>query len=364
MFDPDVDSAYKTGAGRYIQDTNVLEESGAEIKRYGGKAFVIGGPTALSITEDRMEQSFERAGLSHFTQIYSGPVSYEAADACASAAKRERCDVIVGVGGGRIMDLSKAIAARMRLPVVTVPTSMATCAAYTPLSVMYTEEGAFREYWRLEYEVNSVLADLGVLSRQPARMAAAGIIDAAAKYIEIQNGTRALTADNCEFQFYSALQYAKYNYEMLLKYAEPAYRDICAGTCSKAVEAAVYLAFPLTGIVSALTRASGQSAIAHKVYDGARSLFFEESKPFLHGEIVGVGLIAQLYYNGDTENIPVMREMLGKLGLPATLSDIHIPPTEQNLRQFFDYIRCTKFVVSDDDERRLWKGLNALKGTS
>ena len=52
------------------------------------------------------------------------------------------CDEVVGVGGGRIMDFSKAMAETAGLGTVNIPTSIATCAAFTAMSVMYTPEGA------------------------------------------------------------------------------------------------------------------------------------------------------------------------------------------------------------------------------
>ena len=363
MLDTVVDQAYKIGAGRYLQYKNVLYEAGFEIKRFGKKALVIGGPTALSITKQQLCQSFEKAYLQYSFREYSGEVCYEMTNAFAGTAKKEKCDIIVGVGGGRMMDLSKAVAATLNLPVITIPTSIATCAAYTPLSIMYTKDGMFKEHWRLEYEVNAVLADMNVLSTQPPRMAAAGIIDSLAKYLEISNGNKNLSLKDCDFQFFTAFQYAKYNYQMLLNYADKAYQDILHKTCSKEVDAVVNIVISLTGIVSALTRARGQAAIAHRIYDCARTFFHRETKSFLHGEIVGVGLLPQLYFNGDFDNIPFIRSLLQRLALPSSLRELNIEPTEENLQKIFDSILKTRFVKDTKEERdRMWGALQELKG--
>ena len=82
---------------------------------------------------------------------------------------------MVGVGGGKIMDLAKSIAHMAELPVVNIPTQAATCAAYTPMSVMYTEEGA--AYGTVggnfyhDYEVSAVIIDETVMIHQPPRYA-------------------------------------------------------------------------------------------------------------------------------------------------------------------------------------------------
>lgn len=57
--------SYRFGAGRYIQESNALDYCGEEIKRYGKKAYVIGGNTAIAVTEKRLCSSFEKYGLAY-----------------------------------------------------------------------------------------------------------------------------------------------------------------------------------------------------------------------------------------------------------------------------------------------------------
>ena len=74
-------------------------------------------------------------------------------------AEKEGYDVIVGVGGGVLMDFSKLCGYYAKLPVINLPTSSATCACYTPLSVRYTPEGRTVGSRHYDYEVDAVLAD-------------------------------------------------------------------------------------------------------------------------------------------------------------------------------------------------------------
>ena len=49
--------------------------------------------------------------------------------------------VVIGVGGGALLDSSKVLARRLGVPLVAIPTIAATCAAWTPLSVWYSDAG-------------------------------------------------------------------------------------------------------------------------------------------------------------------------------------------------------------------------------
>lgn len=88
------------------------------------------------------------------------------------------------------MDFAKAVGEYADTGVVNIPTSIATCAAFTTMSVMYTPEGAKKDCWRFEHEVDAVLVDLQVIAECPIRYAAAGILDAMAKKLRYRTASR------------------------------------------------------------------------------------------------------------------------------------------------------------------------------
>ena len=136
LADIKLDNAYKFGAGRYLQEAGALNLVGNEVARFGKKALVIAGPRAWAATEGKVEKSLRDADVAFELSIYPDQNTYERAKEHALQALTSGCEVIVGVGGGRIMDQAKATAHFAGdLPVVEVPTSIATCAAFAPLSV-------------------------------------------------------------------------------------------------------------------------------------------------------------------------------------------------------------------------------------
>ena len=353
---------YKFGAGRYWQMPNALDLVGTEAKRLGTKACVVGGEMALSLTRERLSSGFDAAEMPWVEERFSGPVSAAKAAALAALAAAKGCDVIVGVGGGRALDLAKAAAALRGAPVVTVPASAATCAAYAPLSVLYHENGAYDHCVWHEREVDAVLVDMGIQSAQPPRLMASGILDAMAKYLEISNGRAELNLQDVPIAMHSAHSFARYTYQALEQYGYQAVQDLKEGCCSKLLDDVVFLNIALTGMISGITKGRGQTSVAHALYDAVRTHFYLESRDFLHGEIVAVGLLAQLFYNEDEARLPVLKSYMRRLGMPCSLEEIGIRPSEEHLEVLYRDICQQRFMVQDETHRiRLKAALNLIR---
>ena len=88
--------SYRFGAGRYIQENNALDFCGEEIKRYGNKAYVIGGNTAIAVTEKRLCSSFEKYGLAYYMERFSGYPSVQKIEGLKAVVKEKDCNVLVG----------------------------------------------------------------------------------------------------------------------------------------------------------------------------------------------------------------------------------------------------------------------------
>lgn len=128
-----------------------LEQLGEVVSRYGEKALLVSGRGSVkkSGALDRAVSSLKAAGVSvvEFSGIEPNP-RLSTVIRATELAKKEVCDVVVGMGGGSVMDASKVIAASVlykgdprdmliyagkaprlpeqALPIITVPTLAAT----------------------------------------------------------------------------------------------------------------------------------------------------------------------------------------------------------------------------------------------
>lgn len=348
------DPAWKFGCGRYIQKPDAILDLPSEIDRLGNSALIICGKHANEAAFSSKQGLLER--VHHRLIIHPGMCSEEAARQYAHIAEEHGLDVIVGVGGGKIMDLAKMTGEFSRKPVINVPTICATCAAYTPLSVLYTEEGKALGSWFFEQEVACILADTRILACQPGRYAFSGIIDSMAKIIEITHNS-AFLPGTADIAFAKAN--AQYLFDRLRSIAQFVPSALHEGQSSPVVDEMVYLTIPVTGMVSGCARGQGQSAIAHAMYESVRSLFTSESAQYLHGEIVGVGLLAQLRYDGL--DYTDLEALMARYNMPRTLHELNILPSQERLHVLArDMLRRDMIHPDVENEDRLVAALASI----
>ncbi len=351
-----VDIAYKFGAGRYFQGEGILEKYlGNELKKIGNKAYIVGGPTALSISLERIEKSLNQSDIPFIVKEYNGYCSYTSAEKVLSEIKSNNCDVIIGVGGGRIMDFSKLCGEQANIPVVTIPTSIATCAAYTTLSVLYDDNGKTVGNFYLRKEVAAVFIDAGIMVTQPVRLVAAGVMDALAKYIEIKNGHAEVKSDKFDIDLMTAAVLAEHTYKQILTLLPSALAGLQRGEYTDDFRKLIFLCVPTTGIISGISKGFGQSAIGHELYYQLRTNFTKQALSYLHGEVVAIGLLAQLYYNETPEMVEVFATYMRDMGMPTTLNEIGVEGTNDNIDLLYKNMCESPFVENNERKRTLFK---------
>lgn len=236
---------------------------------------------------------------------------------------------------------------------VNIPTSISTCAPFTCMSVMYTPEGGKKDCWRYEHEIDAVLVDMQVIADCPIRYTAAGILDAMAKRIEIQNGKPVMTLADNKFDLYTAFRMAEYTYDVLEQYGPQAIEDNRRHQVTKALEDVTFINVAVTGVIANITKSFSQSAIGHSMYDAVRTHFTREAAKALHGEIVAVALFAQLHYNRLDSQAADLREFMRGMDMPLTLAELGIQPTEENLKVLEDYLIDSPYVAPGPESRTL-----------
>jgi glycerol dehydrogenase len=305
---------------KYINEPNILKSAGEYITKLGKHALIVGGKTALSVVGKEFLNSLKNSDISYVIKEFQGYPTYNAIEEISSLAVDVEADIIIGVGGGRVLDTIKAVGEKINLPVVTVPTIGATCAAWSALTVVYDESGKATGYILLETSPKLILADTKIIAEAPVRYLNAGIADTIVKWYE--SAPHAVDGNN-DFSLTIGLQTSKLALEILEKSAVKAAKDSENKKVSVALIEVVDSIIVLAGLVGSITAGSYRAAVAHAIHNSLTSL--PDTHESLHGEKVIFGLIVQFVLEGKSqEEIDKLISFLNALNLPVTLAQLGI----------------------------------------
>jgi len=286
---------------------------------HGPSVLLVHGEVGYPAVRDAVDGALERAGARVEAALVRGPCTIEAIEAVAGAARRHAAAVVVAVGGGRVLDVAKAAAVDAGAAYVTVPTSAATCAAVRAHTVLYSAAGTPAGARPLAVPPAACLIDLDVVSAAPPRLLAAGLLDALAKWYELDLlHTRTPLAT---VGARSAHALARAIADAVHGDGPRALGEVRAGAPGEATHAAAEVAILLPGLVSGLAGGNNAMAVAHAVHDALT--FLPRSHASLHGELVGFGLVVQaLLADPDGGSAAHLRDLIVALGAPRTLAEL------------------------------------------
>lgn len=302
-----------------IRGAGILQNAGVLVGRYGQRPLLIGGRRSLDVVQARLADSFAAQGLNS-TEVLCGQVCSEVSlERMRQAVAQHDADVILGIGGGKALDAAKLVAHQCGLPVITIPTSAATCAAWTALSNVYSEAGAFEYDVELPQCPSLLLLDYDVIATAPVKTLVAGIGDALAKWYEasVSSGHSQQTL------VVAAVQQARVLRDILLQKSELAIAQPGSAVWRDVVDATVLMA----GVMGGLGGAQCRTVAAHAVHNGLTHL--SQTHSSLHGEKVAYGILVQLRLEEMIQNSQLaiaarsqLLQFFKKIGLPLTLQDL------------------------------------------
>jgi len=246
-------------------------------------------------------------------------------------------DSVIAAGGGKVLDSGKYIAESLNIPCITVPLSASTCAGWTALSNIYTKDGQFIKDVALRSCPKILVYDHRFIQTAPSRTLASGIADALAKWYE-SSITCSKMDDGLVQQ---AIQISRVLRDQLLIDGEKAYKGQFENNLSwrNTVEACGLTA----GLVGGIGGEKCRTAAAHAIHNAITQII--TSNKFLHGEIVGVGLLLQLRLEEMKNNnkladqsIRQLLVLMKELNLPTTIAQLGINVFENNnLEKIVDF---------------------------
>jgi glycerol-1-phosphate dehydrogenase [NAD(P)+] len=233
----------------------------------------------------------------------------DAAVRLADAIRGKRYDAVVGLGGGKIIDVTKYAAARVGLPMVAVATNLSHDGICSPVSTLDNDNG------RGSYGVPTPLAlviDLDVIREAPARYVRAGIGDAVSNLSAIADWelSHRVTGEPVDGL---AAAMARSAGESVLRHPGCIGDDDFLVTLSEGLV--------LSGIAMSISGDTRPASGACHEISHALDLLFP-GRAAAHGEQVGLGAAFAMHLRGAREDAGLIAQTLRHHGLPVLPGEI------------------------------------------
>ncbi|MEV7423457.1 MULTISPECIES: iron-containing alcohol dehydrogenase family protein [unclassified Streptomyces] len=238
-----------------------------------------------------------------------GDGTIDSAVKLADDIKGKRYDAVVGLGGGKIIDVAKYAAARVGLPMVAVATNLSHDGICSPVSILDNDNG------RGSYGVPTPIAmvvDLDVIRDAPPRFVRSGIGDAVSNISAIADWELSHQINGESVDGLAAAM-ARTAGEAVLRHPGGVGDDEFLTVLAEALV--------LSGIAMSISGDTRPSSGACHEISHAFDLLHPK-RAALHGEQVGLGAAFAMHLRGAHRESRLFTEVLRRHGLPVLPEEI------------------------------------------
>lgn len=325
--------------GSFYVGNDILKDFPSYASCYGKSMVFIGGKRSLEASRGQLEQGFADSDCC-CSFVESGRV------ACLGEIERIsrlpqvlEADVVCAVGGGSCMDIARTVANRQKKSLVMIPTTAASDAPCSFVSVFYSEDGNQVVGDQVFHKCpDMVLVDSKVIAHAPARQVASGMGDALATYYEASSCKRGKTGVGITE---TAMALSGLCREIVCRDGLAAYRSVEKKTVTVQLENVIEANCFLSGVGGANTGCSA----AHGIGDYLCQI--PGGHDYMHGERVFVGLIIQLILEEYPEEEIKGLMVFGKeIGLPVCLGDLGVTEIQETAERLSAGLQDDHFMVN------------------
>jgi glycerol dehydrogenase len=307
---------------RYIQGRGVIRGVGRYLFLTRTKRVAVLMSKRASRKEGvQLLDGLRSGGIEHVVSAFGGECSIEEITAHSRSLSKEGIDCLISAGGGKCIDAGKAVAFRLEVPVVIVPTLASNDAPCSALSVLYSPEGVSKG---VEFYPNSpafVAVDTDVIAAAPERYLVSGMGDAMATWYEARvcllNPAAVTTVGARPTLASSAI--GEVCAQTLFREGRTAAEAVRASAVTDSLEAVV----EANTLLSGLGFESGGVALAHGLAQSYTAIPRVHAN-YLHGEMVAMGTLAQLMMESRPDEAKRVAGFFAAVGLPVHLGQLSL----------------------------------------
>lgn len=295
-----------TGPGMLLETGKICKDL-----RFEGDAFVLSGNKTMKIAGNTVIEKLEESDFSC--------VSMKIDDASKENVEKVRdnldnCSFILGVGGGKVIDVAKLASSLEKIPFISVPTAASHDGISSPQASIkdIKEKGSFKANTPL-----GVIADTEIISKAPFRLLTAGCGDVVSNYTALKDwdlAKRLLNVNYSESAYALSLMTAKLIIQSS-KYIKEGLEESARIVVKCLVSSSMAIS-----IAGSSRPASGSE---HKF---SHALDIVAKKPALHGEQCALGTIMMMQLQGGDWRF--IKNALEDMKVPTSAKEIGIKDEE------------------------------------
>lgn len=284
----------------------------------GRSALVVNDKKTKKIAGDKIAKLLQKADYEvKEKRITSATVSN--VNDVINYADKHNIEILLGVGGGSVIDVTKLASAELSRPFVSVPTCASHDGIASPRASLKHRTGSVS---KTAVSPLAILADTEIIYKAPYRMLAAGCADVLSNLSAVLDWKLAHRLKHEEYSSHAAVL-AETAAQLIIDHAEEIKPDV-EQSAWFAVKAMIVSGVAMS--VAGSTRpASGAEHMFSHMLDhlgpGVMLKSRKKQRP-LHGEQCGVGAIMMMYLHGG--NWEIIRDTLKKIGAPTTSEELGI----------------------------------------
>jgi glycerol-1-phosphate dehydrogenase [NAD(P)+] len=287
----------------------ILDETGDVCKKLISEknVTVVSGPTTMKIAGEQVINVLQESGYNVTEEIITEAVP-DVVDQVQESSKNS--GVIMGVGGGKVIDVAKLAATNNQIPFFSIPTTAAHDGMASPRASIKKSDGSVSLPANAPF---AIIADTKIISQAPFRFLASGFSDIISNLTAVEDWKLAYKLLNEPFSD-SAAALSLMTANLLIEQADNV-RPGHVGSAGIVVKGLIS-----SGIaISIANNSRPASGSEHKF---SHALDVIAPKPALHGEQCGVGTIMMMYLQGG--NWKQIRSVLKKVNAPTTAKELGI----------------------------------------
>lgn len=293
----------------------VIDELAQTCRQFGfpSPGAVVTGPRTAELAGNRAASILTDDGFDVRTIIAHEATAAEV-ERVATEARSAQSRFLVGVGGGSKIDITKVVAARLRIPFLSLPTSAAHDGISSPRASIHDPDNVTSTEGAVPM---GVIADTAVIVQAPFRLLASGCADVISNVTAILDWRLAVRLRSEEYSS-TAATLSEYAAQEIIDHADAIKPNL---------EESIWIAIrPILVAGIAMSVAGSSRPCSGSEHLFSHALDRVSKHPSLHGEQCGVGAIMMMYlHGGDWRRL---KNALLTIGAPTTARELGVTNEE------------------------------------